>query len=109
MAEEEWLRIAEFVDRFRGADEKKRMELMRAPPADSGDAVIGAYWAATVESLCMERGIAPPAWVNERRFFLKTPFFAGGMEFLKALLLIESPVPFRRRNIFVSSNALSRA
>ena len=35
---------------------------------------------------------------------MHSPFFAGGLESLKASLLVESPVAFRRRMIFVSAN-----
>ncbi len=67
-----------------------------------------AYLAATVESLCREASLAPPRWTEDARCFLSRPWFAGGMESLKAILIAESPVAFRRRNLFVSANALSR-
>ncbi len=69
---------------------------------------VDAYLAAVAEYLCMEKGIDPPDWVNMKHYFLGRPWFAGGLENLKAILLVESPGPFRRRNIFVSSNAMSR-
>ena len=62
-----------------------------------------------VESLCREAGLVPPQWTEAPACFLQRPWFAGGLENLKAILLCESPVPFRRRNLFVSANALSRA
>lgn len=40
---------------------------------------------------------------------LTKPFFAARTKALKAVLLQESPVEFRIRNLFVSANALSRA
>jgi len=52
--------------------------------------------------------LAVPPWVDEPYRFLVKPFFAGGLENLKAILLVESPLAFRRRQIFVSANALSR-
>jgi hypothetical protein len=36
------------------------------------------------------------------------PFFAGGLESLKATLFVQSPTAFRRRMLFVSKNALDR-
>jgi hypothetical protein len=36
------------------------------------------------------------------------PFFAGGLEDLKATLLVESPVAFRRRMLFVGKDVLDR-
>jgi hypothetical protein len=68
-----------------------------------------AYWAAMVETLCREAGMNPPAWTELPCCYLHRPWFAGAMESLKAILLAESPIAFRRRNLFVSSNALVRA
>jgi hypothetical protein len=53
-------------------------------------------------------GLPIPPWVEQPQRFLDKPFFAGGLESLKAILLAESPLAFRRRQIFVSANALSR-
>jgi hypothetical protein len=61
------------------------------------------------ETLCREVSLTPPAWTESPCCYLRRPWFAGGFETLKAILLAESPVPFRRRNLFVSANALSRA
>jgi hypothetical protein len=40
---------------------------------------------------------------------LSEPWFVSGMENLKASALLESPLPFRRNNVFVLGNFLSRA
>lgn len=40
---------------------------------------------------------------------LPEPWFVAGVENLKATALVESPLPFRRNNIFVLGNFLSRA
>ena len=68
-----------------------------------------AYLAAVAETLCLEASLRPPVWTDSPPCFLHRPWFAGGFETLKALLLVESPVAFRRRNLFVSANALTRA
>ena len=68
-----------------------------------------AYLAAVAETLCREASLPPPAWTEAPLCYLHRPWFAGGMETLKAILLVESPVAFRRRNLFVSANAMSRA
>ncbi|MEO8716207.1 MAG: hypothetical protein ABI369_14460 [Acetobacteraceae bacterium] len=39
---------------------------------------------------------------------LKRPFFAGRLESTEVILTAQSPTAFRRRMLFVSSNALSR-
>jgi hypothetical protein len=40
--------------------------------------------------------------------FLREPFFSGGLESLKAILIVESPSAFRRRLIFISADGISR-
>lgn len=107
-----WL-IGDLLDdfRLRTADQDEQRKLLEEEPvweAHNFDETCNAYWAAVAETLSMEAGIPPPAWTRDPRTFLKYPWFAGGMESLKAILLAESPVPFRRRNLFVSANALSR-
>lgn len=72
------------------------------------DESCNAYWAAMAETLSIEANLPVPKWTRNPRTFLKYPWFAGGLENLKAILIAESPVPFRRRNLFVSANALSR-
>ena len=52
--------------------------------------------------------LATPDWAVGRGLDLQHPFFAGGLESLKALLQVESPTAFRRRMLFVSGNALAR-
>lgn len=47
-------------------------------------------------------------WCLEENRFLKEPFFAVKTHALHMLYLMDSPAAFRERNIFVSSNALSR-
>lgn len=67
-----------------------------------------AYLAAVAETLCREASLTPPAWTESPCCYLRRPWFAGELETLKAILLVESPVPFRRRNLFVSANAMAR-
>lgn len=67
-----------------------------------------AYLAATAEHLCLSNHVQPPLWTEKHGPGLSTPYFAGGLETLKALLLVESPLAFRRRNIFISRDALFR-
>jgi|SRR5690348_16623689 hypothetical protein len=63
---------------------------------------------ATACALAAEMGQAPPWWAN-RPLVLAEPWFVSGMENLKATALVESPVQFRRNNVFVLGNFLSRA
>lgn len=107
-------RLGDLVDdvRLRAGTPDEKLALLKDPPMwieDPGQADCNAYWAAVVETLCREAGLPPPGWTESPRCYLHRPWFAGSMESLKAILLAESPVPFRRRNLFVSANALARA
>jgi len=88
---------------------QERTSLIGDPPESTGQPETDAYLAALAESLCYEAGLRPPAWTQHPSYYLKRPWFAGGLESLKAILLAESPASFRRRNLFVSANALHRA
>ena len=100
--------LRESLDDFYGADVEARATAIRIAPASVG-AIHDAYLAAVAEHLALRFGSAVPSWTDDPDRFLAEPFFAGGLETLKAVLLVESPLAFRRRQIFVSANALSRA
>ena len=72
-------------------------------------AVEDAYLAATAEWLAWKFSLPPPRWAFEPARSLPRPWFASQLAALRGLLLLESPAPFRSRNLFVSENALSRA
>jgi hypothetical protein len=60
------------------------------------------------EHLASIAGEAAPGWCSNRSRFLTEPFFATGLESLKAILLVESPTAFRRRMLFVGHDVVSR-
>lgn len=99
--------LLEFLDEFYvSGDAPRQMAIVEKPPLVSK--VHDAYLAAVAEHLGLSYGLTIPLWTEEPNRFLETPFFAGGAEVLKALLLVESPLAFRRRQIFVSHDALHR-
>ena len=68
-----------------------------------------AYLAATAEWLAWRHGMLAPRWIYREDRKLRRPWFASEMDSLRAVSLLESPAPFRSRNLFVSENALTRA
>jgi transcriptional regulator with XRE-family HTH domain len=98
-------KLFEFVDEFRRA---KNKILISAPPASNAPKNFRALLASTVETLCEELEMEPPGWAEET-LALEEPWFVAEIENLKASALQESPVHFRKRNIFVLENFLSRA
>ncbi len=105
--------LGDFIDDFRhrakSKEEKSALVREKPEPIQSEEFKdVDAYLAAVAEYLCREAGLSPPAWTEGPEYFLPKPWFAGGLENLKAILLVESPIPFRRRNLFVSANAMTR-
>lgn len=65
------------------------------------------YVAAMVEQAAHRGGVPPPSWAGEIEP-LEEPRFATSLPGLRAHLLRASPVPFRKRNIFVDSTLGAR-
>jgi len=62
---------------------------------------------STTKYLCDELRIPVPDWASSS-MWLKYPWFVSGVENLKAMAILESPLEFRSNNIFVLGNFLSR-
>jgi hypothetical protein len=98
--------LREFLDSFY-ANPETRQAAIDQPP-ELLDALRDAYLAAVGEHLARCYHLEIPAWAETRGLDLEHPFFAGGLESLKARLFVESPTAFRRRMLFVSKDALFR-
>jgi hypothetical protein len=101
------LAIREFLDSFY-LNPGSRDEALRARPRRI-DAFHDAYLAAVGEHLARSYHLDVPRWTDDHGNGLHEPYFAGGLESLKGILFVESPLAFRRRLLFVSRNALTRA
>ena len=98
------IHLFDAVDAFRRGPDP---DLVRLGPVDGIHSRLGALIASTVETVCAEFSLTLPEWCRGVGA-LDRPWFVAGIENLKASALIESPVRFRKRNIFVLANFLER-
>ncbi len=98
------LHLFDFVDALRA---RRNADLVTSAPFAGLHCTIVCLLASTVETLCGELGVRIPGWCVGIAS-LQTPWFVAGVENLKATALAESPVHFRKRNIFVLGNFLDR-
>lgn len=95
--------LMDFVDDFRYHKDRRAVTEPFILAGDKMDALL----ASTAEALCDELGFEPPAWLAEVPACVE-PYFVSGFENLKAISIVESPLRFRIRKIFVLENLLSR-
>jgi hypothetical protein len=104
--------LDEFLDEFYLAyPNHKTMQSMivREPPL-LHDLAADSYIGAVGEHLALRWGLEVPDWTYiPERAGDKHPRFVPDLPTLRAILLVESPYAFRRRNIFTSEEPLQRA
>jgi hypothetical protein len=77
-------------------------DAVSAPPSMTLSPFLANYIAAMVEYACVRSSITPPSWVHDIAP-LDEPVFGTALQSLRLHLLMNSPPPFRRRNIFIDS------
>lgn len=95
--------LMDFVDDFRYYKDRHTL----AEPFVLANDRMDALLASTAETLCDEMGFEAPEWLAHVPA-CDEPYFVGGFENLKAISIVESPLRFRIRKIFVLENFLSR-
>lgn len=101
--------LSEFLDEFYMNPERRAAMIADDPPrlADTRDhAMLGGVG----EHLARRWNLSGvPAWTDHPSRFLHEPYFTTPIENLKAMLLAQSPLAFRRRMIFTEAEPLRRA
>ncbi|QQR81044.1 MAG: helix-turn-helix transcriptional regulator [Deltaproteobacteria bacterium] len=97
--------LFDFVDNLRKNPDPTYFQ---DPPESSLSQELKALIASSVEVLCVELSLSAPWWCDGVAP-VENPWFVSGRGNLKAMALAESPGYFRKRNIFVLGNFLSRA
>lgn len=95
--------LMDFVDDFRYYKNAEMIAESFKPDNEKMDALL----ASTVEYLCDELKLEIPHWIKNIPS-TKEPYFVSGLENLKAISIVQSPLRFKTRNIFVLEDFLSR-
>lgn len=95
--------LMDFVDDFR---QQKDLGAI-AEPFELCDERKDAILASTIETLCDEMKLSIPEWLYEVPS-CKHPYFVAEDDDLMATAIVESPIPFRLRKVFVLENFLHR-
>ena len=102
-----WLMFGSFLDLYYL---KKDPAMFAKKPSynDNVPIQIRAFIDAATDYLL--RDSTPPAWVKNPDNTLEEPFFPSSLKgAIRAIMLIESPVEFKVRNIYVTHDVLTRA
>ena len=104
-ADPRWWKIPlmDFVDDFRYHKDPAAIEQPFVPKNEELDAT----FAAVIETLCDEVKLPIPSWLQKIPP-CRQPYFVSGIENLKSTAIVESPVRFRLRLVFVMENFLTR-
>lgn len=102
---EDW-RIAyfDFVDSFLAT---KSTLLLKDKPVDGLDLKHLALLCSMVMQLCEDTKTPAPAWAR-LHLELDRPWFLSKFDGLRAICLVDSPIFFKRNNIFVGDDFLKR-
>jgi hypothetical protein len=104
------LLLREFLDEFYGGVRRGEAAVYIVDePERLPDLKEHALLGAVGEHLARRWNLPIPAWTEDPSRFLRRPYFTTTIEGLKALLIAESPIAFRRRLIFTEAEPLRRA
>lgn len=99
--------VFDFASVVDGAHLSERQGLLAEAPDPTGDPRFDALLAALAEHLSARHGHPSPAWVEGQERFLHEWWFVSGLRSLHASALVQSPISFARRGVFICDGALT--
>ena len=102
-----WLMFGTFLDRF--YSERNIGMLEEEPIWGEVPKEIQSFIASSVDYLSSIVGAITPLWAMKKSYELKAPLFPSNLKGdIRAVMLIESPIEYKVRNIYVLNNVLDR-
>ena len=83
-------------------------ELFEDVPPATGDVRVDAALAGLAEHLARHDGWVPPLWAFADSRYATPWWFVAGVRSWQPLALVESPLAFRKRGVFLTASALDR-
>lgn len=100
--------LDDYTRAIRDAGSAAGIALFQDPPPPTGDSGVDAAIAALAEHLARRDGWQPPSWAFDERRYAEPWWFVSGVRAWHAIALVESPLAFRKRGVFLTSSALER-
>lgn len=82
--------------------------LFAQAPDATGDKRVDAAFAGLAEHLARRDGWPPPAWTRDESRSTDTWWFVAELPGFHPRAMVESPLSFRTRGVFITSDALER-
>ncbi len=104
--------LMQLLDDYRRAQRQGGIQtaarLFDDAPSGTGDVRVDAALAGLAEHLARHDGWAPPLWAFDESRYAKPWWFVSGVRSWHALAIVESPLAFRKRGVFLTTSALDR-
>lgn len=110
--ENPWVAFGDFLDDWRRSQPEDRFALVVQPLGETltpEEQRWAALFAATVEQLCSQENLSPPAWTTSPRYYLSEPWYpAARTEKLRRFQAEMTPEVFKKHNVFGGERILQR-
>jgi hypothetical protein len=104
--------LMQLLDDYRRVQRRDGSEaagrLFEEEPPHTGDVRVDAAFAGLAEHLARHDGWTPPLWAFEESRYAVPWWFVSGVRAWHATALVESPLAFRKRGVFLTASALER-